>query len=48
MEMKISSREDAMGSFIYAMVHDHLLDVVTSSIRKLQDYSWWKMIVINL
>ena len=33
-EMKISSGKDAMGSFIYAMVNDHLLDAVASSIRK--------------
>ena len=34
MEMKISSRKDAMGSFIYAMIHDRLLDAVASSIWK--------------
>ena len=34
MEMKISFRKDAMGSLIYATVHDHLLDTVASSIRK--------------
>ena len=34
MEMKISLRKDAMGSFIHAMVHDHLLDAVAFSIRK--------------
>ena len=33
MEMKISSRKDAMGSFICAVVHDHLLDAVASRIR---------------
>ena len=34
MEMKTSSRKDAIGSFIYLMVNDYLLDAVTSSIRK--------------
>ena len=34
MEMKIFLRKDAMGSFIYAIVNDHLFDAVTLSIRK--------------
>ena len=34
MEMKISLCKDAMGSFIYVMIKDHLLYPVASSIRK--------------
>ena len=33
-EMKISWHKDAMGSLIYVMVNDHLLDTVALSIRK--------------
>ena len=32
--MKISSCKDVTGSFIYAMVNNHLLNGVASSIRK--------------
>ena len=36
MEVYIISRKDAMGSFIYAIINDHLLDAAASSIRKLK------------
>ena len=34
MEMKISSRKDAIGSFICVMVYNHLFPAVALSIRK--------------
>lgn len=37
MEMKISTHKDAIGIFIYAMVHDYILDAVASRIQKRPD-----------